>query len=51
MSIVLPVVTTLITSLEGRSVDSPIITKIKNSLRRSIEERFKNIFEDKIVRI
>jgi hypothetical protein len=51
ISIVLPVVTTLITSLEGRDNDSSIITQIKNSLRCSIEDRFRNVFQDKIVRM
>ncbi|CAF3855890.1 unnamed protein product [Rotaria sp. Silwood1] len=49
LSIVLPVVTTLITSLEDRSTDSSFIKKIKDAFRGSIQERFKEIYENKLV--
>ncbi|CAF1597382.1 unnamed protein product [Adineta ricciae] len=49
ISLVLPVITTLITSLENRTSDSLIIKQIKNTLRCSIEERFEKLFEDKNV--
>ena len=47
-SIILPVVATLITSLENQTGDSSSIKQIKNTLRASIEERFKNLFEDRV---
>jgi hypothetical protein len=49
ISIVLPVATTLIASLEGRNIDSSIIKQIKKTLRCSIEERFQKLFKDKLV--
>ncbi|CAF1684693.1 unnamed protein product, partial [Adineta ricciae] len=49
MAIVLPVITTLITSLEGGNVESTVITQIKQGLHCSLEERFKKAFDDKIV--
>jgi hypothetical protein len=51
ISIVLPIITTLITSLESRKNDPPVIKQIKNTLRSSIEERFRKLFEDKIVSV
>jgi hypothetical protein len=47
ISIVLPVVTTLITGLENRKTDPPTIKKIKSTLRCSLEERFCKLYEDK----
>ena len=38
-SIILPVVATLITSLENQTGDSSSIKQIKNTLRASIEDR------------
>jgi hypothetical protein len=51
ISIVIPVITTLITSLEGRNVDPPLIKQIKNTLRCSIEKRLRKLFEDKMVSV
>ena len=48
-SIILPVVATLITSLDNHTGDSPFIKQIKNALRASIEERFRNLFADRAV--
>ena len=47
-SIILPVVATLITSLEHQTGDSSVIKQIKNTLRTSIEERFRKLFEDRV---
>lgn len=49
ISILLPVITTLITSLEERDADAPSITRIKKSLLCSLEERFSNSFEHRAV--
>jgi hypothetical protein len=51
ISIVLPVVTTLITSLEIRNIDFSIIKQIKRILHCSIEERFEKLFEDQMVKV
>jgi hypothetical protein len=51
ISIVIPVITTLITSLEGRNVDPPLIKQFENTLRCSIEKRFRKLFEDKMVSV
>ncbi|CAF4726739.1 unnamed protein product, partial [Rotaria sp. Silwood2] len=51
LSIVLPVVTTLITSLEDRSTDSSLIKKMKDVFRGSIQERFTEIYENKLVQL
>ncbi|CAF4261025.1 unnamed protein product [Rotaria sp. Silwood2] len=49
LSIVLPVVTTLITSLEDLSTDSSFIKKMKDVFCGSIQERFTEIYENKLV--
>ncbi|CAF2061490.1 unnamed protein product [Rotaria magnacalcarata] len=49
LSIVLPVVTTLITRLENRSNDSLFLQEIKGNLRRSVEERFKDVYQNKLM--
>ncbi|CAF4573250.1 unnamed protein product, partial [Rotaria magnacalcarata] len=48
LSIVLPVVTNLITRLENRSNDSLFLQEIKGNLRRSVEERFKDVYQNKL---
>ena len=50
VSIVLPIITALITSLENRVTDPPFLKMIKDTLRTSLEKRFKDIYEDKLVR-
>ena len=49
LSIVIPVITTLITSLESRSTDSLFIKTVKDELRLSIEERFQSLYSTKLV--
>ena len=49
LSIVIPVITTLITSLEDRTTDCSFMKKIKDTLRFSIEERFKDLYQTKLV--
>ncbi|CAF0995632.1 unnamed protein product [Rotaria sp. Silwood1] len=49
ISIVLPVITTLITSLEYRDADSSFQEKVKDNLRLSIQERFEELYEDKLI--
>ncbi|CAF3552041.1 unnamed protein product [Rotaria sp. Silwood1] len=49
ISIVLPVITTLITSLEYRDADSSFQKKVKDNLRLSIQERFEELSGDKLI--
>ncbi|CAF4128237.1 unnamed protein product [Rotaria sordida] len=49
ISIVSPVTTTLITSLEYRDADSSFQKKVKDNLRFSIQERFEELYQDKLV--
>ncbi len=50
LSTILPILTSLITSLENQSTDLPLVKKIKDTLRVGLEDRFKNVYEDKLVR-
>jgi hypothetical protein len=50
LSIILPILTSLITSLENQITDLPLVKKIKDTLRVGLEDRFKNVYEDKLVR-
>ncbi|CAF4628728.1 unnamed protein product [Rotaria sp. Silwood2] len=49
ISIVLPVITTLLTSLEYRDADSSFQKKVKDNLRLSIQERFEELYQDKLI--
>ena len=50
ISIVLPVITTLLISFEYRDADSSFQKKVKDNLRLSIQERFEELYQDKLVR-
>ncbi|CAF2262836.1 unnamed protein product, partial [Rotaria magnacalcarata] len=49
LSLAIPLVTTLFTSLETRSTDSVFLREIKGILRQSLDERFKDIYQNKMI--
>ena len=51
ISLVLPVIATLVASLESQTTDPVIIKQIKGTLRHSIEERFPKVFQNKMVSV
>ncbi|CAF4227437.1 unnamed protein product, partial [Rotaria sordida] len=47
--IILPVITTLITSLEYRDADSSFQKKVKDNLHLIIQKRFEELYQDKLI--